>query len=99
MKQINASRDHIIARVIARISVLPLRSAMGSSFGLARFSCTGIYIMKWTKLLILWFRILWRRLQPVGFGPCKDEPPQAEACATNVQRVGAAGSAQSRSGS
>jgi hypothetical protein len=27
-----------------------------------------------------WF--VWRRLQPAGFGPFKDEPPQAEACAT-----------------
>src|ERR1700687_1453357 len=25
-----------------------------------------------------------RRLQPVGFGPCKDETPQAEACATKT---------------
>ncbi len=21
---------------------------------------------------------VWRRLQPVGFSPCKDDPPQAE---------------------
>src|ERR1700674_1408641 len=28
----------------------------------------------------------WRRLQPVGFGPCKDEPPQAEACATKSKK-------------
>ena len=35
---------------------------------------------------------LWSRLftlsisegQPVGFGHCKDEPPQAEACTTSV---------------
>src|SRR5271169_4077206 len=25
---------------------------------------------------------MWHRLQPVGFRPCKDENPQAEACAT-----------------
>ena len=28
--------------------------------------------------------ILWRRLQPVGFGMCKDQNPQAEACATET---------------
>ena len=28
--------------------------------------------------------ILWRRLQPVGFGMCKDQNPQAEACATKT---------------
>ena len=46
--------------------------------------------MKWMKLLILWFRVLqemfmtkgplnlrvwWHRLQPVGFGSCKDKNP------------------------
>src|ERR1700674_3662385 len=28
------------------------------------------------------YELKWRRLQPVGFGTCKDKPPQAEACAT-----------------
>jgi hypothetical protein len=30
--------------------------------------------------------VLWRRLQPVAFSPCKAETPQAEACATKGPR-------------
>jgi hypothetical protein len=29
-------------------------------------------------------RVQWHRLQPVGFGPCKDEPPQTEQAAKKV---------------
>src|SRR6266852_1317495 len=61
IKQISATRDHIIARVIPRMSVLPLPFAMGSCIGLARQSRTGLYIMKWTKLPILWLRELSKR--------------------------------------
>ena len=31
-------------------------------------------------------RFKWHRLQPVGVGPCQDQTPQAEACATENRR-------------